>query len=75
MRNYRDMFESRISAGANEKLPTTRASNHIFVVRRHGRSCKENVLKDIANLQIKRLNNCTKSQQHAQMTTHVKKKK
>ena len=26
--NYRDMFESRISAGAKEKLPTRASGNH-----------------------------------------------
>ena len=44
--NYRSMFESRISAGAEEKLPTKAsgkrdAETHIFLVLRHGRSCEE----------------------------------
>ena len=36
---------------------------------------QRNVWKDIANLQIKRLNNYTKSQHHAWMTINSKKKK
>ena len=36
---------------------------------------QRNVWKDIANLQIKRLNSYTKSQHHAWMTINLKKKK
>ena len=39
--NYRAMFESRISAGATEKLPCSLISAYFFVVIRHGRSCQE----------------------------------
>ena len=44
--SYRDMFESRISAGAKENTTykssrETRCRNHVFLVLRNGRSCKE----------------------------------
>ena len=47
VQNYRSTFESRISAGAEEKLPETTATretwcrNDIFMVLWRGRSCKE----------------------------------
>ena len=50
--NYRGMFESRISAGAKEKLPT-RASGKLGLVI--WKLTRRNVWNDIANLQ-KRLN-------------------
>ena len=34
-----------------------------------------NAWKDVANLRIKQLNNCTKSRRHAQMTSNLGKKK
>ena len=39
------------------------------------KATERNVWKDIAKLQIKRLNNYTKSQHHAWMTINLKKKK
>ena len=39
--NYRNMFESRISAGATEKLPCSENLRISSVVLRYGRSCQE----------------------------------
>ena len=39
--NYRTMLESRISAGATEKITMLGKSVHLFVVLRYGRSCPE----------------------------------
>ena len=39
--NNRTMFESRISAGATEKLPMLGKSAYFFVVLWYGRSCQE----------------------------------
>ena len=75
---YRSMFESRISAGAKEKLPETRGS---LMPKQylHGlmtwKVMRRNAWKDIANLRIKQLNNYTKSRHHAWMTINFKKKK
>ena len=69
--NYRDMFESRISSGVEEKLPT----------RASGKPDAETVsswsydMESHANLQRKRLNNFSKSQHHARMTINLKKRK
>ena len=41
MDNYRTMFESRISAGATEKLPYSENFLYFFMVLRHGGSCEE----------------------------------
>ena len=76
--NYRSMFESRISTGATEKLPT-RASGESDEETISSRSfdmevTRRNVWKDIAHLQIKRLCNYTKSQRHAWMTINLKKR-
>ena len=38
---HRTMFESRISAGATEKLPCSGKSAYLFMVLWHGRSCEE----------------------------------
>ena len=71
--NYRAMFESRISAGATEKLPYSenfRISSWSYdmeVMRR-------NVWNDIVSWQTRRLNNSTKYLLHASMTTTLKKK-
>ena len=61
--NYRDMFESRISAGAKERLPySEKPDAHIF----HGlviwKVMRRNAWQDIANLRISRLSSCVKSQ-------------
>ena len=62
--NYRTMFESRISAGAREKL----LFSEIFVFL-HGlmtwKVMPRNVWNDIVSWQTKRLNNSTKYQLHA----------
>ena len=39
--NYRTMFESRMSAGATEKITMLGKSAYLFVVIWYGRSCKE----------------------------------
>ena len=39
--NYRTMFESRISAGATEKITVLGKSEYLFVVLRYGGSCQE----------------------------------
>ena len=39
--NYRTIFESRLSAGATEKLRCSEKSVYFFVVLRYGRSCQE----------------------------------
>ena len=72
--NYRTMFESRISAGATEK------NNHarkVCVFLRGFMTWKvmpRNVWNDIVSWQTGRLNNCTKYQFHASMTTTSKEK-
>ena len=73
--NNRDMFQSRISAGAKEKHQPGLQGNLMhkqyllglmtwMVTQRH-------VWKDIANLQINRLNNFSMSQHHAWMTIYL----
>ena len=67
------MFESRISAGATEKLPCSK----IFAFD-HGpmtwRVMSRNVWNDIVSWQIRRHNNSTKYLLHASMTISSKKK-
>ena len=65
---YKSMFESRISAGAKEKLPT-RASgkleekHYLFMVLWHGRSsCEEMCGKILRIRRIKQPSSCIKSQ-------------
>ena len=77
--NYRSMFEPRISAGATEKLPTTRAMEKPMPKRYlHGptiwKVMPRNVWNDIASWQAGRLNNSTKYLLHALMTINSKKK-
>ena len=77
--NCRDMFESRISAGAKEKLPTRGSGkpdadiicSWSYDMEGHAKKCVE----DIANLRIKKLSNETKLQHHAWMTINLKKRK
>ena len=60
--SYRDKFESRISAGATEKLPENKSHgetccrNRIFLVLTW-KVMQRNVWKDIANLRLKQLSN------------------
>ena len=74
--NYRNMFESRISASALEKLPSTRKLDANIP---HGpmtwKVMQRNAWKDIANWRTNQLSSCTKSQHHALTTTHSRKKK
>ena len=39
--DYRAMFESRISAGATEKITMLGKFSYLFVVLRYGRACQE----------------------------------
>ena len=78
--NYKRMFESRISAGAVENYQKQEPRRNLMPKRcLHGpmkwKVMQRNAWKDIANLQIKRLNNYTKSQRHAWMSINSKKKK
>ena len=74
--NYRNMFESRISAGVKETYQFPRNRMRIFT---HGpmkwKVMQRNAWKDIADWQSKQLNCYTKSQHHALMTINSKKKK
>ena len=75
--NYRDMFESRISAGAKEKLPTRAsgkldaetASSWSYDMEGHAKKCVERYC-ELANKTTQKL--CTKSQHHAWMTINLK---
>ena len=72
--NYRTMFESRISAGATEKLPYSenlRISWWSYDMAGHAKNCVE---RYIVGWQTGRLNNSTKYQLHA-LTTIISKKK
>ena len=77
--NNRDMFESMISARAKENYRRGLQGNLVQKQYLLGPMTwmvtQRNVWKDIANLQIKRLNNYKKSQRHAWMTINLKKKK
>ena len=66
--NYRTMFESRISAGATEKLPCSENLS-IFRGPMTWKVLPRNVWNDIVSWQTKRLNNSTKYLLHALMTT------
>ena len=77
--NYRDMFETRISAGAKRK-PTHKSfrepdaetiSSRSYDIEGHAKKCVERYC-ELAN---KRFNSYTKSQRHAWMTINVKMKK
>ena len=78
--NYRSMFESRISAGVVENYQKQKSRGNLMPKRYlHGpmtwKVTQRNVWKDIVNLQIKRLNNYTKSQRHAWMIINFKEEK
>ena len=71
--NYRTMFESRISAGATEKLPCS----EIFEFLRGPTMWKvmpRNVWSDVVNWRTRRHNNSTMYQLHALTTTISNKK-
>ena len=77
---FRDMFESRISAGAKGKnyrpeLQGNLMQKSYLLGPTTWKVTQRNVWKDIANLQIKPLNSNTKSQHHAWMTINLKRKK
>ena len=70
------MFESRISAGATEKLPgweKPHAKNK-SVVLQHGRTCSKMRLSDIANWRTKRQSSETKFQVLVWMTINSNRK-
>ena len=78
--NYKSMFESRISAGAAEKLPETKAtekpddemiSSWSHDVECHAKKCVERYCE----LAKKQLSNYVKSRRHACMIINSKKKK
>ena len=71
--NYRNMFESRISAGALDKLPVSKKSDAHISSWYY--DMERNVWKDIANWQTKQRKNYTKSQLHVLTTISSKKKK
>ena len=64
------MFESRISAGATEKLP----GRDGCVVLRHGRTCSKNVLNDTSKWQTRKWSNCAKFQALAWMIMNSSRK-
>ena len=68
--NYRNMFETKISAGVLRNLAQTFLHGPMIwkVMRR-------NAWNDIANWRTKQLDNYTKSQHHALMTTNSRKQK
>ena len=73
------MFESRIYAGAKEKTNRPELQGNLMQKQYllgplTWKVTRRNMWKDIANLQIKRLNNYTKSQRHAWMTVNLEKK-
>ena len=74
--NYRNMFESKISAGAAESYPILRNLAQTFP---HGsmtwKVMQRNVWSDIASWRTEQLKGCTKSQHHALTTTKSKKTK
>ena len=78
--NYRSMFESKISARAMENWQKQKPRCNLIPERYlHGptiwKVMHRNAWKDVANLPIKQLSNCTKSQRHAWMIINSKKKK
>ena len=71
--NSRSMFESRISAGATEKLPERKATGKPDAEKISSwKVMQRNAWKDIANLRIKQLSYYTKSQRHAWMIINFK---
>ena len=72
--NDRTMFESRISAGATEKLPCSERISVFLRGPTTWRVTPRNVWNDIVSWQTGRLNNSTKYQLHALMTITSKKK-
>ena len=75
MDNYRDLFESRISAGAKGKLLYSGKlgadiSSWSYDVEGHAK----NVWSDIASWRTKHTSNCTKLQLHGLQTINSKKK-
>ena len=73
--NYRTMFESRICAGATEKIPCSENLSISYHVPMTWLVTQRSVWNDIVNWQTRRLNNSTKYQPHPLMTIISKKKK
>ena len=74
--NYRNLFESRMSAGGVEKLPSSENLKHTFHLGpMTWKVMQRSAWKDIANWQTKKLNNYTQSQLHVLTTISSKMKK
>ena len=72
--NFRNMFESRISSGAEEKLPFLgKLDADIFSWSYDMKVMQRNVWSDIASWRTKLPSNCTKSQLHVLMAINSKK--
>ena len=73
--NYRNVFESRISAGAQESYLV---QGNLTQTSLHGlmtwKAIRSNVWSDIANWRTKQRSNCTKSQLHALTSINSEKK-
>ena len=74
--DHRNMFESKISTGATEKLPYSEKlganiSSWSYDMEGHAKKCVERYCE----LAYKQLNSYTKSQHHALTTTNSRKKK
>ena len=72
--DHRNMFESKISTGATEKLPSfeklgANISSLSYDMEGHAKICVERYCE----LVYKQLNSCTKSQHHALTTTNSRK--
>ena len=73
--NYRNMFDSRMSAGGIEKLPYSEHPKQTFPLDpMMWKVMRRNAWKDIANLQRNQLNSYTKWQLHRLTTINSKKK-
>ena len=69
------LFESRIFAGATEKITEGRATHYISgVVLRHGRTCSKMRLSEIVSWQTKKWSNYTKFQVFAWITINSNRK-
>ena len=73
--NYRNIFDSRISAGGKEKLPCSgKLGADISSCPMICKVMQRNVWSDIASWRTKQPSNCTELQHHALMTINSKKK-
>ena len=74
--NYRDVFESRMSAGGKEN---NLVRGDLMQTSQHGlmiwKVMQRSVSSDVASWRTKRFNNCTMSQLHVLTTINLKKKR